>query len=209
MDVGANDGSSSLKLAKQFPERIIFAMDPIEGNVRRMFSKLFHYPNVRILHGALGEENGFGKYADKLDQRHARSSQIGIIANYDSQKRYQGHKNIFPVYTVDELFGKKYRLAFGHWDVEGSEVFLLRGAEKTIRRDRPFFSVETFPFTNKTRHTELLRKVHSLNYTCVQIDEVCGWPTDCRNLLCSPNEVRHDEFQKVCPHTSKAALPLA
>jgi FkbM family methyltransferase len=189
MDIGANDGQSSLKLAKFFPNNTIFSMEPIEINLRSVYAKLSGYSNVRIMHGALGERRGFGEYPDRLNQNQPGvRTQIGALPNYNALRQDKGHNRTFPIYTVDELFGNAYKLAFGHWDVEGSEVELLKGAEKTIRRDRPFFSVETFPRTNATRHTELMRKTNELGYKCTEISEVCGWPRDCRNLICIPNE---------------------
>lgn len=190
MDVGANDGSSSLKLTEQFPQRTVFSVEPIESNVRSVYNKLINSTNVRIIHGGLGQARAFGEYPDVLDTRHAGTgTQIGALKNYRWQRRANGHKHYFPIYTVDELVGERYRLAFGHWDVEGNEADLLKGAKRTIRRDRPIFTVETFPRTNSFRHIELMKLTEHFGYNCTEIKEVCGYPKDCRNFVCIPVEM--------------------
>ena len=190
MDAGANDGYSSLQLATQFPDREIWSVEPIESNIRAMHKKLAAKANIRILHGALGEKREFGKYPDFMNKNSAGTgTQIGALPNYRNKLRRKDHMSLFPVYTIDDLFGKKYRLAFGHWDLEGNEVYLLKGADRTIRRDRPLFTVETFPRQNATRHAELLRQTQYLGYKCVEVKESCGVPKDCRNFMCAPNEI--------------------
>ena len=195
IDVGANDGSSSLKLTKQFPNRTIFSLEPIETNIRSVHAKMNKNNNVRIIHGGLGQRRGFGEYPANLNDRGAGlGTQTGVLSSYRLQKRSSGHKHLFPIYTVDELVGGRYRLAFGHWDVEGSEADLLRGAERTIRRDRPIFTVESFPFTNSTRHAELMELTEHLGYKCTEVQESCGRPRDCRNFVCVPVEM-----EATCP----------
>lgn len=191
MDVGANDGTSSLMLTQQFPNRTIFSIEPIESNIRSVYTKLLDAKNVRIIHGGLGQNRTFGEYPDVLDTARVPSTknQVGALKNYHWQRIVKSHKHYFPIFTVDELVGERHKLAFGHWDVEGNEVDVLKGAERTILRDRPIFTVETFPRTNPTRHAELMRWTAILRYKCKKIKEVCGYPRDCRNLVCIPDEM--------------------
>ena len=137
---------------------------------------------------------GIGTYPDRLNRQspgtHTQTGELPAYKRRDSHITNRTLRTSYRIYTIDELFLNVtlQRLAFGHWDVEGNEVSLLRAAEKTIQRDRPFFSVETFPRTNATRHSELLRQTNSLGYHCTVVDEVCGSPRDCRNMICIPNE---------------------
>merc|ERR1712196_205876 len=93
----------------------------------------------------------------------------------------------FQITTVDTLFANR-PLGFAHWDVEGMEVPVIQGALATIRRDRPWFTVEAFPLTHHGKYVNLVRLVHSLGYRMYEIFDTCGYPFDCRNYLCVPNE---------------------
>ena len=48
------------------------------------------------------------------------------------------------MWPVDQLFATQWneRLGFAHWDTEGNELDILRGAVGTLRRDAPIFTVE-------------------------------------------------------------------
>lgn len=116
-----------------------------------------------------------------------RKLQIGKIPNYKTHEHAKRRRS-YAVYPLDALMQQE-TLAFGHFDVEGGEVELLVGARRTIERDRPMFTVETFPKTNGTRHSLLMSAIKELNYNCVMIDEDCGYPRgDCRNMLCVHGE---------------------
>jgi FkbM family methyltransferase len=138
---------------------------------------------VKVVHGGLGAENGFSNYAATLDDRPGSiGTQTGTIQLYDHLKAVK-QRRVFPVYKIDTLVGDN-RLAFAHIDVEGGEIEALQGADKTIMRDRPVITLETFPKSNTTKHRLLLEHMERLEYECTLLDEVCGWG-DCRNLICT------------------------
>jgi FkbM family methyltransferase len=191
MDAGANDGASSVLMARL--RHPIIAVEPLKLNLRRIV-ELTVGLDVRAVHGGLGEAAGTGSYPERLDSGVGRkpgvSSQIGLLKNWQARLKLSAGdaSAVYPVYTVDMLM-RNQNLSFAHWDVEGGEPALLRGAAATLARDRPLFTVETFPLTNSTRHAELLREVKTAGYRCMEIDEVCGRPKDCRNLMCAPVEL--------------------
>ena len=163
MDAGANDGTSSLALARTFQNFTIMSIEPIRTNLVSVHSKLNPFSKrVIVVHGGLG----YGTSTRKLQKSLVNTS--------------------FPMYTVDDLMRHR-TLAFAHWDVETNEIELLKGAQTTIRRDRPLFTVETHPKTNDTKHAELIAMTTNLGYTCREISEECG-SEDCMNLVCVPTE---------------------
>jgi FkbM family methyltransferase len=192
MDAGANDGSTSVRMAGL--RHPIIAVEPMKINVQRIVEVTYGL-DVQTVHGGLGESAGTGSYPERLDsgpgRKHGTSNQIGLLQTYQSRLRLRDKEVSaeYPVYTVDMLLSKQ-NLSFAHWDVEGGEPALLRGAAATLARDRPLFSVETFPLSNSTRHAELMREVESAGYRCMEIDEVCGALRDCRNLMCIPVEIQ-------------------
>ena len=80
------------------------------------------------------------------------------------------------------------RLGFAHFDVEGGEADVLRGGMETIERDRPVFTVETFVHNHANLTRALLGLLQQLSYRPYLVEEQCGLPVDCRNLLCVPRE---------------------
>ena len=93
----------------------------------------------------------------------------------------------FSLTTVDELFRGR-PLAFAHWDVEGHEERVLLGAQSTLARDRPYFTVESFPKSARPAHTRLFALARQLNYTPFAFEERVGTIPDGRNYLCVPDE---------------------
>ena len=59
---------------------------------------------------------------------------------------------------------------------EGLESQVLDGAQQTIARDRPLFTVESFPSSEPATYLTLMRKVVKLGYRAYEIDEQCGKP---------------------------------
>ena len=187
IDAGGNDGTTAKMLANRFPNQTIMTVEPITSNIKEIHRKTFAFPvlmrRVKVVHGGLGAENGFSNYAATLDDRLGSiGTQTGTIQLYDNLKAVKQRK-VFPVYTVDTLVGDN-RLAFAHIDVEGSEIEALQGAVRTIARDKPVITLETFPKSNQTKHKLLLEHMEGLEYECTLLDEVCGWG-DCRNLICT------------------------
>lgn len=191
VDSGANDGRTTVMLAQQFPAHTIWSIEPIEVNVNYIHARVReeNCSNVRIIHGGLGNGLNFSSYPSALNIPRIRKKkelgpQTGRIDNYRDQ-RYQEEQTLYPVYTIDQLMPHQ-RLALAHIDVEGYEIDVLEGAKRTLQRDRPPISVETFPKTNPTRHRQLMSVLSDINYDCKTIRELCGYPYDCRNMLCTP-----------------------
>ena len=122
---------------------------------------------LEVRQGGLGREVGTMKPRDK-------SFEIDM----DSE---------FPIYTLDSMyFDKQELLSFAHIDIEGLEFDALQGGLKTIRANKPVFTVEIRVHeTEKTK--QLLDLIDEEGYDTYVIDEPCGWPhIDFRNILCIP-----------------------
>ena len=95
----------------------------------------------------------------------------------------------FRVFTLDDLFRTQWgaeRLGFAHLDLEGSESAALRGAEATIWRDRPVLTTEAQMNTQPAKTGELLLLLERLGYDTHVVDEECGVPRGCRNMISLP-----------------------
>ena len=105
----------------------------------------------------------------------------------------------------DTFSPEERRLAFAHWDVEGAEPDLLAGAVDVIHRDRPLFTVETHSVHMAREHSQVMQLLNEYHYTAMEIMEVCGGWTDCRNWLCVPSE-RLPELRAKLPPTTLSLL---
>ena len=193
LDAGANDGKTTKMLAQMFNGRHVLSVEPLRNNVATIHSmkRSLGLNKVTILHGGLGQHAGYDSYPASIEKVEAGAqSQIGLLENYKSNRSQTDEQVQFRVYTVDYLMHTK-RLALAHWDVEGGELSVLKGASATILRDNPVFTVESFPKTNADGHARLMAYVEgTLGYACLQIVEVCGFPVDCRNHVCVPQRHR-------------------
>jgi len=211
IDAGANTGEESCFLAEIQPKRIVHAVEPLVANVRYVREAYAaHLSNIVLHIGALGIEQGWhssrrntnvGGHASNVKAQQLVGFGVQLSSNGstaavdvpDDERAARGERGEFRLERIDDLFGPSgrwagERLGFAHFDVEGSELSVLRGATRTIARDRPVFTVETFVHQKPALTAELLGFIASLGHTCVLIEEECGSPADCRNLLCFPLE---------------------
>lgn len=204
IDAGANDGTTTVMLADAFPNHQVVSVEPLHKNVVNIH-KLSVGRNVTIVHGGLGASTGMSSYAASAESKGSGlGSQIGKL--YERRQRSDTHRVPFRIHTVDELM-KTRKLALAHWDVEGSEESVIRGAENTIRRDWPVITVESFPKTFAVEHASLMRLLSHMGYACRQIDEVCGYPFDCRNSVCVAAHEVHT-LDRCSNHSSWHVNPL-
>lgn len=142
-------------------------MDPSPNLVKKMRDNWGSLENFEIRQGGLGGQVGTMKPRD------------GSF-NMDMDSEFQ-------IYTLDSMFfDKGEKLAFAHLDLEGLELDTLRGGLKTIRSNKPVFTVELRVHeTNITK--QLLDLIDKEGYDTWVIDEPCGMPhIDLRNVLCIP-----------------------
>jgi len=103
-------------------------------------------------------------------------------------QRAEDSPTAFRVLRLDDMFAPSgawahEKLAFAHFDVEGSELDVLRGAREVIARDRPVFTCEV-----ATGMTEYAQNLLFLGYEAYAVAEKCGDNADCRNLICLPKD---------------------
>jgi FkbM family methyltransferase len=197
VDCGAHLGTESCLYAAADPRRTVHAIDPSIGNIKAMrnsFGPDGRTPlaNVQPMHGALGSE------ARELIVPQSKRRPGGQMTNImqtlkapTPRQRNWSNRTRVRVYTLDELFAGPWKgesLGLAHFDVEGGELDVLRGAQATIRRDLPVFTVELFVHHNASYTLELLSFIESLGYTSLLVDEVCGSRYDARNLVNLPRQ---------------------
>ena len=192
VDSGAHFGGESCFFADLAPERTVHAVEPLNSNIHRM-GKYRDRKNIKPLLGALGST---ARMMELHTPRHS-SMLSGVTSAPNATK---DSRTAVPVYRLDDLFATE-RLAFAHLDVEGSENDVLRGAEMVLRRDRPVFTVEVT--TSSTAYWETLRTLKALDYRAMLVDEQCGVMSDCRNIICVPQERSAELPKRVIEETNE------
>ena len=184
VDCGAHTGGESCLYATAQPNRLVHAVEPLEGNLQKL-RETYGLPNLRPMLGALGSSNR------KVALQGPRTA--SMLIHVDRRPNATASGRTLSIHTLDSLFlGGAWdgeTLAFGHFDVEGSELDLLQGAERVLRRDRPLITVEV-DLHNSNFARGLLRELETLDYRVHMVPEICGLHKDCRNLICVPAERR-------------------
>ena len=194
VDSGAHLGGESCFFAELDSARTVHAIEPLLDNVKHIRSTYADRVNLRPLHGALGRVD---KWVDgSLVQRSSGQMLEGLneeSAATGSPHQYSDNASVisFRMHRLDELFFRSWpseRLAFAHFDVEGSELDLLMGGSAVLRRDRPIFTAEVMIHRSESYNQRMLAMLDKLAYRAYLVPEQCGLPYDCRNLICMPRE---------------------
>ena len=210
LDAGAHDGSTAVMLvtALRRLDLHVLALEPLTINAQAAMGRAQTEPGLYVHRLGLGDVDGAtGYYPAEFDAR--RSTMHLQIA------RWRDNDNAgnvtYPITTVDALFanGRGRTLVLAHLDLEGHEAEALRGANRTLWRDRPVLTVETFPISMTRWHREVMALLEALNYEVYTVDEKVGWPPDGRNHVGIPREDRHlryilDSFFKFEPRRKPA-----
>ena len=185
VDAGAHRGGESCFFSDLAPERTVHAMEPLRDNVVFIRNNYHDRPRIHPDVGALGSLPG---QTELSAQRSGDDMASGITGG---KRRLKETDRRIRVHTIDSLFGAggawaNETLAFAHFDVEGSELAVLRGSNRTIWQDKPVFTVEVHMHQDHGYTLELLRHIDYLAYDAFIVDECCGSQKDCRNLICVP-----------------------
>lgn len=169
VDVGANVGLLSLEIAR-LAKGEIFCFEPNPFT----FSKLVELVGLndrkndfKFICAAVGEKSGFTDfYVSERDYLGVMSSQVNTDPNAKLIK--------VPVVSLDDYFyDKSLKLDFLKIDVEGAELFVLKGAERILKKDTPMLLIEIHgPFLHRFGYTvsDLFEYLNGLGYKSYDIE---------------------------------------
>ncbi|MCE1252381.1 MAG: FkbM family methyltransferase [Anaerolineae bacterium] len=156
IDVGANIGTHSVFFAQKVgPQGLVYAIEPqrITYEILCANIALNTLLNALPMQVAIGEKNG------KI---------IIPVLNPESQQNFaafkiEGHKDgdVVNLLPLDELNLSRCKLI--KIDVEGMELKVLHGAQKTIQQLRPFLFVEN---NSREGSPETVQALFDLGYKC-------------------------------------------
>lgn len=147
LDIGANLGLHTVALSRA--ARMVHAFEPnplLLPALRRTLSRL---PNVTLHECALGDHNG----------------EVALIAGEDHSTARVASGGDIPIRRLDDVLDGAVH--FIKIDVEGHEVDVFRGAQRTLREHHPLIVFEEIPGANP----EARRHLENIGYRCQRLDE--------------------------------------
>jgi FkbM family methyltransferase len=203
-DIGANVGYHTLMLAQLVgTEGTCYAFEPNSENCRLILlgAEQNQFVNIKLMPIALSDRPGWAYFS-----RHVGSN--GGFATRDAELG-DGRGVVVPVFMLDDLQLPPPDLI--KVDVEGAEYRVLKGAEKSIGRDRPIiiseFSLEMTSRVSGVPGAQYLEWIAALEYDIFLLDRVtsqlvsipsvpsflAGWGSHIRieDLLFVPREKSH------------------
>ncbi len=176
VDIGANVGIYTYYFSKKFSA--INAFEPLEDITYRIRS--LNRDNIRVHHNALSNKKGELKFYIPI----INGLEVPPLASLEKKKKPYKEK-IIDVLTLDDFNLKNVDLI--KIDVEGHEYFVIEGAIKTIKKNKPIIICEIekrHSLTSLDKITKLLKK---LNYEGIFLS---------KNKINSINAFKYNIHQK-------------
>jgi FkbM family methyltransferase len=160
VDVGANVGWFTVQIAENSKQKNIkiFSVEPGEQNLRRLkatISKFGLQDVVEVIPQALSDKSGSGVL--NIDPKNP--------ANHQVQNGESGFGEEIELIRLDDLKGINIPISLIKVDVQGHEFSVLKGAIKSIMRDRPALLIEIDNQADPTRVLEIWNLLQNLGYS--------------------------------------------
>lgn len=166
LDCGANLGYHTITMAKLVGSGgKVISFEPLRVIYQQLCGNVFinDLRNVFCFNVALGNENKMIQM-DYVDVDRPQGINIGAT-------KIGGGGDVVQMIKIDDVIN--FSVSFLKIDVQGSEIFLLDGADTMIRNSRPtmFIEVENQWLNSFGKNSEmLLNKILSLGYVLVRIN---------------------------------------
>ncbi len=162
MDIGANIGQTSLKLSKKISDKgCIWAFEPSSINFKKCQRnfQLNSLQNVHVFHTGVGA--GPQKAFISSSNSHHRGS------SHVSHEQSEFTEEITIIALDDFVKEQNCRVDLIKIDVEGYESEVIKGAEKTLREQKPVLFMEVDDSMLRSQNSsakDLIAQLHCLNY---------------------------------------------
>ncbi len=166
LDLGANIGVTSYHLSKKLPGSTIFSFEPLALNMDTLkrIKNRFDLKNVKEFQVAVGEKPGTLEMVMPVINNVPMHG-LSHVIHEDNTEFNTGLKYEVPVVCLDEFNGlleSEKKITALKIDVENFEYYVLKGAEKLIRKNKPVIYCELWENDNRKKCIGFLNK---LNYS--------------------------------------------
>lgn len=162
IDIGANIGAITMPLAKRHPEIEFLCVEPNPQVLERLYFniKINYLKNVKVVEKIFSSE--VGKKVTFFAQEYKEDSVNMGESTLVSQRLGQSKELYLETTTLDFILNSTYKdreLLGIKMDVQGHEYEVLRGAEQTIARQKPFIvgEFEAFHYLNPKAESEKVK----------------------------------------------------
>jgi FkbM family methyltransferase len=135
VDVGGHYGTWTVRLAPHFKK--VLSFEPFKKSFECLEKNSSDIPNVEVFNMALGEEHGSVEIGEGVLFRNKKKEDVEFT-NF-GRLTIIGKGDV-PMKPLDDF--KLNGVSLIKIDVEGYELHVLRGAEETIKRCKPFIVFE-------------------------------------------------------------------
>lgn len=164
VDIGANIGDTTLRLAQVLNNNgFVYAFEPSPHVFKRLQTNvgLNGFTNISLYNMAVGDEEGELSFVS-TKQQHTGGAYVSKVAKTDTSVK---------VITLDDFVEQNNitQINLIKIDTEGFEDFVVRGAEKTLRKFKPKIFMEVSDILLQRAGTsakQLVALMQALNYRC-------------------------------------------
>jgi FkbM family methyltransferase len=158
LDIGAHIGIYSVYMAKQCGAKVFsFEPTPRSFNTLKKMIALNHCENsVTAIQAAVCERSGsrsfYLNHSDIPGSDETRIAEINSLVHVDFDQHIYKEKIEVAAFSVDDFSESNHlKIGFIKIDAEGSEPDILKGARKTILKDRPsgILGIHAFAYAHK------------------------------------------------------------
>lgn len=137
-DVGAFDGSISLKYAGLFPSSLIYSFEPFPESFSKLVEKTSEYSNILPVNKGVGDFVGFAKFnSNKFSQTNSLLNSHKLANKVWGKNLLDKKKVINVELTTIDSFVEKHnikKIDILKIDTQGSEYLVLKGAKESLKR---------------------------------------------------------------------------
>lgn len=170
LDIGANVGWYSINISKENKNAEIFAFEPIPQTFKYLSENIEknNVTNIKIFNYGFSDEEKYLNFYH-YPEGPGNSSSRNLSGREDI------NKIVCKVRKLDDFVAeKKLNLDFIKCDVEGAELFVLKGGIKTLKTDKPIIFIELLRKWAKFfeyHPNDIIELLKELGYRCFTIKE--------------------------------------
>ncbi len=144
IDIGANQGEFSLFAASKLTKGKVISFEPVKKQYNYFVKniELNQFKNIELNHYGLSNEVGkLPIYTSNKPELHGGVHE-GLSTLYKSGERVDFEQTVDLKIFDEEYLDKLSRIDFVKIDIEGAELFALKGMQKHIEKFRPDILIE-------------------------------------------------------------------
>ncbi len=156
VDLGANLGYFAKTFARTAKKGSLTCIEPIPAFNALLKKKLLSFSHVKVLHTALGQENGEITMVLPKSGGIMRTGLPHVMT--EEEKQSDMDRQVVPLTHAGELFAGLDKIDYIKCDIEGYEWAVFQLIKESLEKHQPTIQVEIGP-ENRTQMNEMLSSI--------------------------------------------------